>query len=265
MLVLEKSIHSFVLQACPLGSEPDQNWQFTDFISSLPICPSFCSHYSLTSGQPTATRLLVLGIVRRVDRTKEKLDEPHLGGEVDSTATLTSNLVLLNLVRTRAVDDGTKERVVVEFLEVLLSLEVVTDLSELVRSGVGTVTSALELGIGTLDDGLDVAGSLTGGTTVGQDDDKERLLKLTGASGAEQQGVENLVVQASTEGSETCRLDNPHGEKLTRELDLADEVESGLLRVDPVALDAVVEEADLNTVLVEKRGGVSDAGKNAEG
>lgn len=44
----------------------------------------------------------------------------------------------------------------------------------------------------------------------------------------------------------------------TAERDLRDELGRSLLRVDVVALDLRVEEADLDTVVVEKRGGKGD-------
>jgi hypothetical protein len=141
----------------------------------------------------------------RINGSEQELDEPHLRGKVNGTTALPCNLILLNLVRTRTVNDGTKERIVVELFEVLLSLEVVTDLSELVRGSIGTVAGTLKLGIGTLDDGLDVTSGFTGRATVRQNDDQQRLLQTTGASGTKEQRLENLVVQAGTERSQAFK------------------------------------------------------------
>jgi hypothetical protein len=90
--------------------------------SYLPL--SLCSHYNSNS---TAT-LLILGVVRRVDRTHEQLDEPHLRGKIDTA--LSRHFSLFKLKVGCAIDKTTDLGVVVEFFEESSGFLVVSYLCE---------------------------------------------------------------------------------------------------------------------------------------
>ena len=87
------------------------------------------SRRSARTALTNRARLLVLGVVGRVDGAHEKLEQPELGGQVD--ARLAHHLGLLRLVVGGAVDEVADLRMVVERLEEGLRLLVVADLGEL--------------------------------------------------------------------------------------------------------------------------------------
>ena len=78
-------------------------------------------------------------------------------------------------------------------------------------------------------------------------DDEYRLLQPIGASGTIDERFQNLVVQVRSERGQS------------REPDLVDEVHSVLFSLESVTFDTRVHEPDLNTVVVEQRGGECDS------
>lgn len=70
----------------------------------------------------------------------------------ETTHALPRHLRLLHLEITCAVNHSADLRVVVELLQETRGFEVITDLGELVRDGIGAVASPAELRVGTEDD-----------------------------------------------------------------------------------------------------------------
>jgi len=145
---------------------------------------------------------------------------------------------------------------------------------------------------------------VSGGCSVGDTNDDDGFLQLPSTGGSENEGLENLLVERSSEGCETwyqclnlgCdsssyrippneALHTAHnksvtrlrsmdrsegseaqsGSRLTREFDLRNELKSLLLGSNVVTLDARVEESDLDTVLVHQRGDERDSRENPGG
>jgi hypothetical protein len=153
-----------------------------------------------------------------------------------------------------------------------LGLEVVSDLRELVGDGVGSVLEvgrsisehehdatdlrayprSLQFLVRAHDDVEHLLLGLSGGRSVRQDDDQQRLLQLVGAGGAEEEGLDDLGVELGSERGQACEgvvstcvcVKGKRGGR-TGESNLLDEVEGGLFRVDAVAFDAGVHESDL--------------------
>merc|ERR1711939_711597 len=147
---------------------------------------------------------LVLAVVLVRDGTKQELDEPELGREVDARL---EHVVRLVLVVARAVDEVANLRVHVDLLEEGARLHVVADLGELDRERVCAVASARELlaRVGEYsDDGVLV---LATWCAVGHDDDEHGLLQSVLARGAEHERLEDLALQVCAERREARELD----------------------------------------------------------
>lgn len=88
----------------------------------------------------------------------------------------------------------------------LSSTEIVSDLGQLERNRIGTVASSSELS-STVDDRLDNGVSiLSSRSSVGDGNDKNRLLELTSTSGTEDERLENFLVEGGTERGESREL-----------------------------------------------------------
>jgi len=192
----------------------------------------------------TASSGFVLAVVRRIDGTQKKLHDPHIRTHV--LPSLLHHLRLLRLVVHGLIDETTDVRVVIQRSEELLRLLVVTDLRELVGDRIWSVAGLLKLAVGIDDDLNDLVGRLAGGSTISDGNHEQRLLKRVLPGGTEQERLQDLLVESGAERGKTA------------ELDLLDELEGGLLRVNVVPLQVGVEESDLNSVVVEQGAGESN-------
>ena len=108
----------------------------------------------------------------------------------------------------------------IDLLQESSSRLIITDLCQLERNSIGSVSRFSELLVRFLDNANDSVPILSSGNTVGDSDNEDRFGETTGSSGTEDEGLEDLLVERGSEGSETG------------EFDLGDESESSLLRGD---------------------------------
>lgn len=161
-----------------------------------------------------------------------------------------------------AVHHGADLRVLVELAKELSGHLVVADLGEFECNTAATVLGeALLKGVECVSDCVeDGVLRLTGGLTIGDGNDQDRLPQLTLSSLGEENFINNLLAERGTHGSETLELNTTHNL-----FDLGLVCAAVLKRPTSLVADAreiSVHEAERNAVLVEQSRSKRDSLQN---
>ena len=128
------------------------------------------------------------------------------GGGGDARVARLAEVVRLVLVVGRDVDEGANVAVDVDLLEERARGLVVADLRELVRDRVGPVPRLGEVVVRAFDDRDDLVAVLARGSTVGDDNDQDRLAQRAVLRRAKHERLEDLLLQARAKGRHAAEL-----------------------------------------------------------